>query len=98
MIESVSPVQDNYLTVFEDDGNTGYFYAMDKSNEAFIVDALHIYNAESVTDKNIPSEVTIAWSEDGLASILLINDYPHALINFKSKKGFCRTGFPTPSE
>jgi hypothetical protein len=97
VIESPSPAYEHYLTVFEDDGETGYFYAVDKADKDFMVDALLIYNVEKVTDKNIPSEVAIGWSEDGLASLLLTNEYPHAIINFKNKNGYCRTGFPPPS-
>ena len=37
--------------VFEDDGETGYFYGLDTSRRGNpILDALHIYNAASVTE------------------------------------------------
>jgi hypothetical protein len=37
--------------VFEDDGRTGYFYALDESLEGNpILDAVHIYNVEDISD------------------------------------------------
>lgn len=88
-----------FAVVFEDDGDTGYFYALDKSKlEQSIQDALHIYNVANVTDRHRPSLVEIGWSLDNLKAVLLINDYPHAIFNFSTKQGYCRTGFPPPSE
>jgi hypothetical protein len=80
--------------VFEDDGETGYFYALDltKSNDQ-IVDALHIYNVASVTDGHLPSTLCIIWSEDGTKAALLINGYAHAVFDFSAQRGFCRTNF-----
>ena len=81
--------------VFEDDGDTGYFYALDSGVEGnSIQDAVHIYDVANVTDKDKPSKVTIGWSEDNQKVVLLINDYPHAIFDFVEKQGFCRTGFP----
>jgi hypothetical protein len=81
--------------VFEDDGDTGYFYALDyAAGEQPIVDALHIYNVASVADANTPSEVLIGWSLDGSKAVLLINEHPHAVLDFSAKRGYCRTGFP----
>jgi hypothetical protein len=59
---------------FEDDGETGYFYALDLSrSENIIVDAMHIYNVSNVTDRDRPSILSIVWSGDGLKCALLIN-------------------------
>jgi hypothetical protein len=81
-------------SVFEDDGATGYFYALDLRREKKIVDAVHIYNVESVVDRHRESAVEIIWSVDGRKSILLINRYPHAAFDFSTRRGYCRTGFP----
>jgi hypothetical protein len=87
----------SFSGVFEDDGQTGYFYAYDRSrSEAPILDALHIYNVPDVRDREVPSEVEIIWSSDGLKAALLINDYPHAVLAF-DQQGYCRTGFPPPT-
>src|SRR5262249_35901123 len=85
--------------VFEDDGRTGYFYGLDLSREGQpIVDARHIYNVEQVTDRAAPSVIQIAFSADGLKVALIINQYPHAVIDFAGKGAYCRTGFPPPSD
>lgn len=48
-LESFSP-ENNYGVVFEDDGETGYFYAVEKDPGGHglrVLDALHIYEAAS---------------------------------------------------
>jgi hypothetical protein len=98
VVESVAP-EGRYVVVFEDDEETGYFYALDTAADGNpIQDALHIYNVESVSDRDEPSVVAIGWSADSLKAMLLINDYPHAVFDFESKNGYCRTGFPPPME
>jgi len=94
IFESCSLNDNNYSVVFEDDGNTGYFYALNSNYKNPIQEALHIYNVENVVDKDIPSELIIAWSKNGNKSILFINNYPHATLDFDNKSGQCRTGFP----
>lgn len=96
VIESPSPFAD-YAVVFEDDGDTGYFYALDTArSEGWIQDAMHIYNVNAVADRHLPSEVRIGWTEDGLRAVLLINNYPHAIFDFAAKRGYCRSNFPPP--
>jgi len=90
--------QGRFATVFEDNSETGYFYALDAEKaDNQICDAMHVYNVKNVTDGNIPSKIEILWSQDGLKSVLLINDYPHAIFDFEQKRGYCRTNFP-PSD
>ncbi len=84
-----------FSTIFEDDGETGYFYALDtEKTDSKICDTMHIYDVRNVVDKNIPSEIEIIWSEDGLKSSLLINNFSHAIFEFDEKRGYCRTNFP----
>jgi hypothetical protein len=83
--------------VFEDDGETGYFYACGSVNGP-ILDALHIYNVASVVDRDRPSEYKIGWSPSGRQAILLINGQPHAVFDFDREKGWCRSGFPPSNE
>ena len=88
-----------FSVVFEDDGETAYFYAVNRGMaENQIVDALHIYNVESVADKNRESELEIVWSPDNLKAALLINHYAHAVFDFDKKRGFCRMEFPKSSK
>ena len=84
-----------FSAFFEDEGDTGYFYAADlsKTDEA-ILDAVHIYNVANVVDKDRPSSLEIVWSSDGLKCALLINGFTHAAFDFVAKRGYCRTNFP----
>jgi hypothetical protein len=94
VLESVS-LNKAHGAVFEDDGDTGYFYCLDFSVvEQPIVDALHIYNCAEIADAHIRSSYQIGWSADGLKALLSINDYPHAVADFEAKKAYCRNGFP----
>ena len=94
VVEGPSP-NGSFGVVFEDDGDTGYFYALDFScDDNPIVDAMHIYNAAQVVDQHVPSLVQLVWSRDGLKAALMINKYPHAIFDFDTKRGYCRTGFP----
>jgi len=94
VIEAPSP-DTRFVTAFEDDGETGYFYAIDPQSEGnAIQDALHIYDVASVADRSKPSMVRIGWSQDSSKAVLLINDYPHAVFDFTARQGQCRTGFP----
>ena len=96
-LDSKSAAND-FAVVFEDDGTTGYFYALDTAREdQMILDAVHIYNAEELEDKDISSVAAIVWSASGEQAVLLINDYPHAVFDFSAERGYCRTGFPPPS-
>jgi hypothetical protein len=81
--------------VFEDDGETGYFYACETVNGP-ILDALHIYDVAAVKDRDRPSEYKIGWSSPGRQAILVINGHPHAVFDFDVQKGWCRSGFPLP--
>lgn len=87
-----------FAAVFEDDGSTGYFYALDtRGHDQPIQDALQIYNVSNVTDRGPPSVVKISWSQDSTKTVLLINEHPHAVFDFAAKRGYCRTGFPPPA-
>ncbi|MFV5693680.1 DUF2251 domain-containing protein [Flavobacterium sp. LT1R49] len=92
-IESFS-IQNSFAVAFEDDLRTGYFYALENQKEIIILDALHIYDVENISDKNKPSIIQIAWNNEGDIAAFLINDYCHAIFDFKNKAGYCRNGFP----
>lgn len=89
-----STAENNNTVIFEDNCETGYFYAIDRNNDLEILDALHIYDVANVTDKNKPSTIKILWTEDLTKAFLSINDYYHAVFDFKNKAGYCRNGFP----
>ena len=81
-----------YGIVFENDGNTGYFYAA--HTEQGILDALHIYNVKDVTDRDLPSTVSLLWDETFDLAALEINSYIHAIFDFIAHAGYCRNAFP----
>jgi len=91
--ESIFPTS-SYGVTFEDDLTTGYFYAVETQPELQILNALHIYNVAEVIDKDKSSKIQIAWTDDGQIVSLLINNYCHAIFDFKEKAGYCRSGFP----
>jgi hypothetical protein len=96
-LESKSPAG-RYEVVFEDDGTTGYFYALDLSHGGNpIVDTVHVYNVALVTDRDKFSVFKVAWSLDGRQAVLIINDHVHAVFDFATRWGYCRTGFPPPA-
>lgn len=84
-----------FCAVFEDDGQTGYFYALNTSlRDQRIQDAMQIYSVANVTDRDHPSTAKVGWSKDNMKVALLINGHPHAVFDFHARQGFCRTGFP----
>jgi hypothetical protein len=96
VVDAPSP-QGTFSVVFEDDGDTGYFYALDlRLDENPIVDAVQVYNVASVADRYRPSNVQVVWAGDGRKAMLLINRYPHAIFDFLARRGYCRTGCPPP--
>lgn len=98
VVQSNSP-STSFGVVFEEDKDVAYFYGLDNSTKGNpILDALHVYNVDSITDKDIPSKVSIVWSNDGKKSLLLINGNPRAAFDFVAKRGYCRTNFPPPSD
>ena len=84
--------------VFEDDGDTGYFYFLDYgSGGQPIQDAIRIYNVADVADKHLPSKVEVAWSLNGANSLLLVNGHPQAAFDSTTKLAYSRTGSPAPA-
>jgi len=88
-----------FAVVFEDDRDTGYFYAieMDAENDDYqILDALHVYTVANVADGDEPARFQIAWTDDGRRAFLLIEGAPWAAFDFERKQGLSRTDFPPP--
>ena len=80
--------------VFEDDGTTGYLYAVRPGTTLELLDALHIYDVANVLDRQVPVTVQVFWDVAGTAAALLINGQCHALYDFQRQVGFCRNAFP----
>ena len=90
-----STVENGNAVVFEDNEETGYFYAISKNDKLTILDALHIYNVEDVLNKEKTSIIKILWTKDMTKALLAINSYYHAIFDFNAKGGYCRNGFPS---
>jgi len=93
-----STAENNNAVVFEDNEETGYFYAVDRTKDLNILDALHIYNVADVIDRHKPSTIKILWTQDLTKAFLSINNYYHAVFDFKHKAGYCRNGFPNSND
>jgi hypothetical protein len=97
MVAETDSKTEPFAAAFEDDGETGYFYACDKNSETRIVDAMHIYNVEQ--SKHMPPmTVDIFWSSDGMVAALFIARVAHGVFDFGAKKGWCRSNFPPPTD
>ena len=84
--------------VFEDDGDTGYFYAVqpDGKGKLELLDALHVYNAEAdLRDTDVRLEVE--WSEDSKLAGLRVNASLWALFDFGAQTGWSRSNCPPPA-
>lgn len=95
VVDADSPAG-RYAVVFEDDGDTGSFYAVDTDVEDGnpVQDALLVYVVADVMDADLASTLEIGWSTDGLKALLLINDAPHAAFDFERRLGWCVLGLP----
>jgi len=94
------PDETNYGVVFEDDTDTGYFYAIevDKSTGKMnILDALHIYSVEEMPEAQRKGTIRMIWSKDWQRCALVINNYCHAVFDFENQGGYNRNEFPEPN-
>ncbi len=83
----------DFAVVFEDDGETGYFYATDNSNSA-IFDALYLYDRRVTIPVKPGDEVFIVCSPSKLKAGIFYNSQFQAVFDFSAAVGACRTGFP----
>ncbi len=93
--------ENSYAVVFEDDTETGYFYALEitgEKEEQRILDALHIYNVDEIDEGERKAMLRILWSKDWQRCALIINNYCHAVFDFKQQGGYNRNEFPPPND
>lgn len=105
-LESFSP-ENLYGVVFEDDGDTAYFYAVEKDPAGGglkILDALHIYEAPDPDDPPPPgsgeggsSKLLIVWSKDWMKCALVLDGYCQAIFDFQAQGGYSINEFPPPN-
>jgi hypothetical protein len=89
------------MAVFEDDGDSGYFYALDVRREhgEKIVDAIQIYTTteDFGDDHRDPILARIVWSDDGKRSGLKIDGRLQAVFDFSNLVGYGLIPFPPAS-
>jgi len=78
---------------FEDDGDTGYFYAC-AGPSGVICDALQVYTVAGIRRRARVSVVQIGWSPSGRQAVLILDGQAQAVFDFERKKGWCRKAFP----
>ena len=84
-----------FAAIFEDDGRTAHFYALNGFREApRILDVVHIYTLEQVSERQTACYVRIVWSAAGDRVLLTIDGYPHAVFDFVASRGYCRSNSP----
>ena len=111
-LESFSP-ENRYGVVFEDDGDSAYFYAVEKDAEGDgmrVLDALHIHEEDDPEEEDEaeeeddaeedfePADLKIIWSRDWLKCALVLDGYVHALFDFENQGGYNISEFPPPNE
>ena len=108
-IESFSP-ENKFGTVFEDDGDSAYFYAVEKDKEGAglrVLDALHIFETDDAggegDDKlrltaGQPVRLLVVWSRDWEKCALVIGGLCHAIFDFKVHGGYSINEFPPPND
>jgi hypothetical protein len=84
--------------VFEDDGDTAYFYALmpNGSGQLELLDALHVYNAEAEL-RGSDIRLEVEWSQDSRLAGLRVNASLWALFDFGAETGWSRSNFPPPA-
>jgi len=105
-LESLSP-ENSFGVVFEDDGESAYFYAVEKDSEGTgvqVLDALHIYEGSEEKESGDEEDevagtrqVQIVWSRDWLKCALVIEGQCHALFDFEAHGGYNINEFPPPN-
>lgn len=98
-VDSRSP-SEPFMTVFEDDGQTGYFYALDLRREqgGKIVDAIQIYATNEEYADTSRRALRIMWSPDGCKSGLVLDGNLQAAFDFVGRIGCGLSGFPPPGK
>lgn len=94
-IDSNSPLYPDYWITFLDNGNSGELWITDKSHSSMpLRDMLIIYEINNNPDAGKSADLSICWLKDGLRAVIYLNNHPQAVVNFKDKYGFCKSGLP----
>lgn len=89
--------------VFEDDGDTGYLYAVAfvprrlRAPKLRILDAFHLYDAAAVRDADRPLTGAIEWTADGAAVAVSIDGSVHVMVDVAAGIAMSVGAFPPPT-
>ncbi|HTO73734.1 MAG TPA: DUF2251 domain-containing protein [Gemmatimonadales bacterium] len=98
VIEAAGP-RPPLKVVFEDDGETGGFYALDLSQpeDRQIINWLAVYDVGLLPVPVKPHFIRIQWAEDGGKAALFVNGRASAVFDFDHQKGYSRAPSPMPA-
>jgi hypothetical protein len=98
VITAIAP-EGPFSVVFEDAGGTGYAYGIRRRwwRSSAVLDALHLYNVETVKDREQAQMLEVLWSPDGMRAAIMLNGHPHAAFAFAERRAACMTAFPPAS-
>ncbi len=82
--------------VFEDDGESGYFYATD-AEHATVHDALHLFDAGDRAAPAPGDQLFVVWHPSLRRAGLFYGGRFHAVFDFAAHRGVCRDGQPAAS-
>ncbi len=90
MLEVAGPTPPR-LVVFQDDGASGYFYAVDapEGRSPEMVDGIFIYTVDPMQSL-IPEIAEVRWSPDGDRAVLFFDGVPQAAFDFAQQRGYGR--------
>lgn len=85
-----------YGLVLDDDGETGYLYV---TTEDFgeVYDALHLYNSDTPESPKPGETIYVMWNAQMMRAGLFYNGGYIALVDFKSARACCLSGYPEPA-
>ena len=86
----------SHAVVFEDDGETGALYGMDRSLDFHVPAPPEIYTVDDIENRDREALLEVIWSEDGLKAVLCVDEDPEAVFDFEAKRAYCRSGLPEP--
>ncbi|MCY2925242.1 MAG: DUF2251 domain-containing protein [Planctomycetota bacterium] len=87
----------DFGVVFEDDGETGYFYATNGSHTT-IFDALHVYDRNTPDAIPVGEQLFVVWNPSRKRAGLYFRGQFQAVFDFARRRGGCRNGFPPPGK
>ena len=98
-LESLSP-ENEFGVVLEYDGETLYFYAVERDEEGpgiRILDAVLIWQRQE-EPAEAPMKLQIVWSTDWLKCALVMGRTCQAVFDFEAHRGYSVHEFPPPNE